>query len=154
MNHRKFLAAAVLLLVSGAISAQQRMSQPEANAQLLGDANNRAAFSRSMTFGDHYNENWKKGMVSLPQARKSLAEEWQKLGLSPEQAKTVAAAFRADTTGMVSHPSLKDRGPKEVSAMIQEALVSKHYRLANQLLIDYERQTLNLEPSSAKVAEQ
>lgn len=42
------------------------------------------------------------------------------------------------------------RGDKEVSGMIQQALVSKNYRMANQLLIDFERKKLHDEPVSSK----
>lgn len=34
--------------------------------------------------------------------------------------------------------------------MIQQALVSKNYRMANQLLIDFERKKLHDEPVSSK----
>ncbi|MFK2904242.1 hypothetical protein ISP17_09710 [Dyella ginsengisoli] len=151
MNHWKCFVAMILLLSSGAAAAQQKMSQPEANQQLLDQANQQAAFARGMTFGDRYNEHWHKGMISLPQARKSLAEEWQKLGLSPELAKQVAATYRGDSSAMLNHPPLEGRSEKEVSAMIQQALTAKHYPMANRLLIDYERQRLNLEPMSAQV---
>lgn len=104
-----------------------------------------------MEFGDRYNEHWHEGMITLPQARKSLAGEWEKLGLSPELAKQVAATYRDDSSAMLNHPPLEGRSEKEVSAMIQQALVAKHYPMANRLLIDYERHRLNLEPMSAQV---
>jgi len=151
MNHWKCYATVFLVLASGGVAAQQKMSQPEAMQQLLNQADQQAAFARGMTFGDRYNEHWHKGMISLPQARKSLAEEWQKLGLSPELAKQVAATYRGDSSGLLSHPPLEGRDEKVVSAMIQQALAAKHYPMANRLLIDYERQRLKLEPMSAQV---
>lgn len=151
MKHRKSCAVMILLLASGAVAARQKMSQPEAVQQLTDQASRQAAFRKGMTFGDRYNEHWQKGMISLPDARKSLAQEWQKLGLSPEQAKVVANTYRGDTNGMVTHPPLEGRSEKEVSELIQVALASKRYRAANQLLIDYERLRLHLEPVSAKV---
>ena len=150
MKHLKCGAAMILLLASGAAGAQ-KMSQPEAVQQLADQASQQAAFARSMEFGERYNEHWHKGMISLPQARKSLAEEWQKLGLSPELANQVAATYRGDSSALLNHPPLEGRSEKEVSAMIQQALVAKHYPMANRLLIDYERQRLNLEPMSAQV---
>lgn len=151
MNHRKSCAVMILLLASGAVAARQKMSQPEAVQQLTNQASQQSAFRSGMTFGDRYNDHWQKGMISLPDARKSLAQEWQKLGLTPDQAKLVANTYRGDTNGMVTHPPLEGRSEKEVSQLIQVALVSKHYRAANQLLIDYERLRLNLEPVSAQV---
>lgn len=153
MNYGTCFVATILLLANGAAAAQQ-MSQPEAMQQLMNQASHQAELTRSMAFGDRYNEHWHKGMVSLPQARKSLAEEWQKLGLSPELAKQVAATYRGDSSAMLNHPSLEGRSEKEVSAMIQQALVAKHYPMANRLLIDYERKRLNLEQLSAQVPTQ
>lgn len=150
MNNRKWHVAMILLMVSGSIAAQQQMSQGEANQRLMEDASRQAGMSRADTFGDRYNEHLQKGMISLKAARESLAAEWQKLGLSPEQATAVASTYRADSSAMLSHPSLERRSDKEVSAMIQQALASKNYRMANQLLIDYERQKLHAEPASAQ----
>lgn len=150
MNHCKYCAALILLLASGAVAAQQRMSQSEAVQRLTDQASRQAGVAHGMTFGDRYNEVWEKGMVTLPAARKSLAGEWQKLGLSPEQAKAVAAAYRPDANAMLTHPPLEGRSNKDISAMIQEALVSKNYRMANRLLIDFERLKLRLEPVSAQ----
>lgn len=149
MNYRKCSVAVILLLASGAVAAQQQMSQSSAVQQLTDAASRQSAISRGMAFGDRYNEGWEKGMISLPQARKSLAKEWEKVGLSPAQAKMVADTYRADTSALLTHPPLEGRSDKEVSAMIQQALAAKHYRMANQLLIDYERYRLKMEPVSA-----
>lgn len=144
-------AAMVVLLASGAVCAQQKMSQSAAVQQLANQASQEAAFKRGMAFGDRYNEHWEKGMISLPQARKSLAREWEKLGLPKELAEQVAATYRSDSSALLNHPPLEGRTEKDVSAMIQRALEAKHYPMANRLLIDYERQRLNLEPMSAQV---
>ncbi|MFK2904243.1 hypothetical protein ISP17_09715 [Dyella ginsengisoli] len=149
MNNRKWYVAMILLAASGGVAAQQ-MSQGDANQRLMEQASRQAGMTRADTFGDRYNEHLQKGMISLKDARKSLAAEWQKLGLSPEQATAVASTYRADSSAMLSHPSLERRSDKEVSAMIQQALASKNYRMANQLLIDYERQKLHAEPASAQ----
>lgn len=149
MNNRKWYVAMILLAASGSIAAQQ-MSQGDANQRLMEQASRQAGMNRADTFGDRYNEHMQKGMISLKDARKSLAAEWQKLGLSPEQATAVASTYRADSSAMLSHPSLERRSDKEVSAMIQQALASKNYRMANQLLIDYERQKIHAEPASAQ----
>lgn len=149
MNNRKWYVAMILLAASGGVAAQQ-MSQGDANQRLMEQASRQAGMTRADTFGDRYNEHLQKGMISLKDARKSLAAEWQKLGLSPEQATAVASTYRADSSAMLSHPSLERRSDKEVSAMIQQALASKNYRMANQLLIDYERQKLHAETASAQ----
>lgn len=91
MNDWKCCAAIILVVANGVVAAQ-KMSQMQASRQLLDLATQRAAIGRGMTFGDRYNEHWHKGMVTLAEARKSLAGDWQKLGPSAEQAKVVAGA--------------------------------------------------------------
>jgi hypothetical protein len=149
MKHVKCCAAVILILASGTVAARQKMSQPEAVQRLADDASRQAGARRADMFGDRWNDHMHQGMVSLPAARKSLAEEWQKLGLSPEQAKAVASTYRSDNSAMLLHPPLDGRSDKEVSEMIHAALTKKNYRMANQLLIDYERQRLHLEVASA-----
>ncbi|WP_017463527.1 hypothetical protein [Dyella ginsengisoli] len=149
MNQWKWCVVGVLVLASGGVAAQ-KLSQAQAADQLMGLASQRAAFSRGMTFGVRYNEHWETGMVTLADARKSLFEDWQKLGLSAAQAKVVADAYVGDTDGMVTHPPLEGRNDEQISAMIRRALSANRYRDANQLLIDYERKRLRMEPVSAK----
>lgn len=150
MNTWKWCLVIVLLSVGSGAAARQQMSQEQANQQLMEDASRRAGLSRADTFGDRYNEHLQKGMISLADARKSLAAEWQKLGLSPEQATAVASTYRADSSALLTHPSLARMSDKEVSAMIQQALASKNYRMANQLLIDFERQKMHAASASAE----
>ena len=91
---------------------------------------------------------WSKG-IPLSVARKSLALEWQKLGLSPALAKNVANSYRAEA---VPHPSVAGRSDQEVSAMIHDALVARKYALANQLLIDFERNKVLLKDGAEELS--
>ena len=150
MDCRKLLMMLTVLGASGAAAAQESSSQGLAAQRAMEDANRRAVMSREDTFRSGNDDAWRSGMITLDAARKSLAREWQKLGLSPELATTVAHAYRADSSTLLSHPPLEGRSDQDVSAMIQRALQSKNYRLANQLLIDFERKKLHAEPVSTK----
>jgi hypothetical protein len=85
------------------------------------------------------NQLWYHQTANVAKLRKKLAEVWQSLGMSPQDAKTVADAFRPELTGGTQRASLHGKSDEEVSAMIQSALAKKNYLLANQLLIDYEQ---------------
>ncbi|MCP1373302.1 hypothetical protein [Dyella lutea] len=150
MNYWKLLVAVVSLGACGVVVGQEASNQGMAAQRALDEANRRAVMSREESFRFGNDQAWKSGMISLATARKSLAKEWEKLGLSPEMATTVANTYRADSSSLLSHPPLEGRSDKEVSGMIQQALVSKNYRMANQLLIDFERKKLHAEPVSSK----
>jgi hypothetical protein len=94
------------------------------------------------------NERWRKSMVSLPQARARLAEEWQHLGISAKDAKVIASAYRPDDANLLQHAPLRGKSGAEIATMLQSALAQKNYRLANQLLIDYERVNVQKDPSA------
>lgn len=144
------LSAVLVLLGTCGVAIGQEMSQAQAAQRALDDANRRAVISREESFHFGNDEAWKSGMITLTTARKSLAQEWQKLGLSPEMATTVANTYRADSSRLLSHPSLKGLSNEQISGMIQQALASKNYRMANQLLIDFERKKIHAEPVSAR----
>jgi hypothetical protein len=93
------------------------------------------------------NELWMKSMVSLPQARARLAAEWQHLGVSAKDAKVIASAYRPDDAERFQHAPLRGKSDTEIASMLQSALVAKNYRLANLLLIDYERLNVRRDPS-------
>ncbi|HKR77381.1 MAG TPA: hypothetical protein VJR95_12015 [Rhodanobacter sp.] len=86
---------------------------------------------------------------ALIKLRAKLAEAWQTLGMSPADAKTVADAFRPESTGRADHASLEGRSEEEVAKMLRDALDKKNYQLANQLLIKYEQARLALAPSTS-----
>lgn len=75
---------------------------------------------------------------NLRNLRVKLAEVWQALGLSPNDAHLVAAAYQPESKRVVP-VSVSGKSDKEVAAMIQSAIESKDYMLANQTLIDYQK---------------
>lgn len=80
-----------------------------------------------------------KKVWSISEARENLAKEWQRLGIPAEQATVIAAAYDARPA---RHHSLHGESKQEIAAKLQGALKSKDYRLANQLLIDYQHDNL------------
>ncbi len=82
-----------------------------------------------------------KGVWSISEARANLAREWQRLGIPADQATVIASAYRARASG---HLSLDGVSDQDFATILQEALKSKDYARANQLLIDYERHNSQL----------
>ncbi|MBP1474525.1 hypothetical protein J7I44_09435 [Frateuria sp. MAH-13] len=89
------------------------------------------------------------GVASVPKMREQLAKEWQSLGIPAEQATIIASAYRGSDGRLTDTGLLKGKSASEAAAMMQSALASKDYRQANQLLIEYERNKLNLEQVDA-----
>jgi hypothetical protein len=81
---------------------------------------------------------------NLTKLRAKLVEAWQALGMAPEAARTVAAAYQPNFALNARRASLQGRSDQEIAAMLQSALAKKDYLLANQTLIDYERNKLKL----------
>lgn len=87
---------------------------------------------------------WVNSLANLTKLRGKLAEAWQNLGMTPQAAQAVAAAYQPDHAENVPYPSLLGKSDQEVAAMLQSALTKKNYLVANQLLIDYQRKQLRL----------
>ncbi|MBQ4856002.1 hypothetical protein IMW82_15135 [Rhodanobacter sp. B2A1Ga4] len=95
-------------------------------------------------FQQRYRQNYVNALVDLTKLRDSLAQAWQSLGLSPQAARVVANAYKPNLAGNIHHDSLDDKSSQEVAAMLQSALASKDYMLADQTLIDYEQGKLSM----------
>ncbi len=87
---------------------------------------------------------WVNSMANLTKLRGKLAEAWQNLGMAPQAAQNVAAAYQPNLAENVHHASLRGKSDQEIAAMLQSALAKKDYMLANQLLIDHQREQLRL----------
>jgi hypothetical protein len=81
--------------------------------------------------------------------RSKLAEAWQSLGMKPQAAQAVANAYKPNLAGNVHHADLHGKSGQEVAAMLQSALAKKDYMLANQTLIDYQREQMHLGSNSS-----
>lgn len=89
-------------------------------------------------------QSWLNSMANLTKLRIKLAEAWQGMGMSPQGAKMLADAYDPNLTADMHHASMRGKSDQEVAAMLQSAIKEKHYSNANQLLIDYERNKLNI----------
>ena len=151
MDYVKAVAAAALILATGSAFANPQPDQSNVARESMQQAIQRQSVSTELRSDSAENNRLSRNMISVPEARARLAKEWQKLGLSAEAAKEVASAYSPDSSSQLRHPSFKGRSDAEISGMIQKALAAKRYRMANQLLIDYERTRLRMEQSTADV---
>jgi hypothetical protein len=83
-------------------------------------------------------------MANLARLRARLAEAWQAMGMSPQGARLVADAYDPHPAGRLHHAALRGKSDQEVAQMMQLAIKEKRYLHADQLLIDYQREKLNL----------
>jgi hypothetical protein len=60
--------------------------------------------------------------------------------MSPQAAQAVANTYQPELAQSVHHEPLRGKSSEDVAAMLQAALAKKDYMLANQTLIDYERE--------------
>jgi hypothetical protein len=103
--------------------------------------------AREMEAGDR--QAWLNSLANQTKLRAKLAEAWQRMGLAPAMAKQVADAYDPELATHMHHTSMRGKSDQEVAGMLQTALSEKHYLIANQLLIDYQRQKLKLAEMSA-----
>ena len=144
------IAGLLAMAVAGAAQGQQhqdgsqprnvtndRISQRMGQDELAGRAWERA-----------YDERSTQAMANVPKVRAHLASAWQKFGMSPQDAETVAAAYRVSDNNLVRPKSLYGKTDEEIAGMLQSALASKQFQLADMLLIEYERKRLH--PTSVR----
>lgn len=149
--NKHVLFIALLALAAPAIHAQQRPgSLPGGSSmQNLQRNNARAAAqnAQSTEYGDR--QAWLDSMASLAKLRAKLAEAWQNMGMSPQGAQFVAAAYDPALASRIHHARIRGKSDQEIAQMMQDALKEKRYMDANQLLIDYQRQKLKLSETTA-----
>lgn len=153
MNKPCMFAMALMLAAPAAVFAQQHSGGSDqvtqesarniaANLQRMSQHN-----FDSMSHADH--QSWLESMAADAKLRVKLTESWQSLGLSPQAAEQVARAYDPVLGANAHHTSLRGKSEQEVASLLQTALADKRYQKANQMLIDYERQKLSLDPMSA-----
>lgn len=92
-------------------------------------------------------QSWLRSMTNLAKLRIKLAEAWQGMGMSPQKAKLVADAYDPTLAASMHRTSLRGKSDQEIAGMLQDAIKQQHYLSANQLLIDYQRNKLRLDPN-------
>ncbi|WP_426690475.1 hypothetical protein [Rhodanobacter ginsengiterrae] len=129
----------VLVVLAGTAFCEQNalaQSQSAYNLQ-QNDMRNQQGVDNSFRQGDR--QTYVNSLANLTKLRSKLAEAWQRLGMSPQAAQAVASAYQPSLAQNVHHDSLHGKSSQEVATMLQAALAKKDYMLANQTLIDYER---------------
>lgn len=143
------IVCTLVALASPALYAQSSRAQQEAqitqqsayNARLNSIRMTDQADLRLMQ-SDH--QAWLNSLPNLTKLRSKLAEAWQTLGMSPSAAQAVASAYMPNLAAGIHHAPLRGKSDEEIAAMLQSALAKKDYLMANQLLIDRQREQLLL----------
>jgi hypothetical protein len=92
--------------------------------------------------GDH--QAARNALANLTKLRAGLAQAWEHMGLSPQAAQRIADSYDPTRASQMHHSSLRGKSDAEVAEMLRTALVADRFLVANQLLIDYQRQKLSL----------
>jgi hypothetical protein len=142
------IVCTLIALGSPALYAQNRAQQEQQitqqSAQNVQQNMERMAQQTDarMVQGDH--QAWLNSMPNLTKLRSKLAEAWQTLGMSPPAAHAVASAYMPNLAVNLHHAPLRGKSDEEIAAMLQSALAKKDYLMADQLLIDHQREQLLL----------
>jgi hypothetical protein len=88
-------------------------------------------------------------LANLTKLRAGLAQSWQHMGLSPQAAQRVADSYDPARASQMHHTSLRGKSDAEVAEMLRSALAANRFLVADQLLIDYQRQKLSLDEMAA-----
>lgn len=142
------IVCTLIALGSPALYAQNRAQQEQQitqqSAQNVQQNMERMAQQTDarMVQGDH--QAWLNSMPNLTKLRSKLAEAWQTLGMSPSAAHVVASAYMPNLAAAIHHAPLRGKSDEEIAAMLQSALAKKDYLMADQLLIDHQREQLLL----------
>jgi len=150
INRPILFVVALGALVSSSVFAQQQPKPQPRSSQIQMQQNlGRQSANYVKDLRQGYDQAWRNAMTNQTKLRAKLTEAWIGMGLSPQAAKTVADAYDADFATQAHHTSLRGKSDQEVAAMLQSAVASKRYLIADQLLIDYQRAKLSLAEMSS-----
>ena len=144
--NRSFLLAMGLVLVAPAALAQtaQLLDSEADQARRHQEMMNRELQNARQAMEQGERQAWFNSIANMAKLRIKLAEAWQNMGMSPQGAKLVADAYDPEWAMRIHHEPLRGKSDEEVAGMLQSALRQQHYLVANQLLIDYQRDKLRL----------
>ncbi|MGY3041743.1 hypothetical protein ACVWWQ_003376 [Rhodanobacter sp. TND4EL1] len=141
------LIAMGLTLFAPAASAQMAANlDPGSASQVIQrqEMLNREMQNAARAMEEGQRRSWLNSMANLAKLRIKLAEAWQDMGMSAQDAKVVADAYDPNLVVGLHHESLRGKSDGEVAEMLQSAIRQKRYLSANQLLIDYEQNRLRI----------
>lgn len=145
---RPNIVCVLAALASAALYAQNTHAQSQSLYNLQqNEMRSQQRSDNELRGSDH--QTYVNSLADLTKLRAKLAEAWQTLGMSPQAAQAVANAYQPNPAQTVHHVSLRGKSSQEVAAMLQSALASKDYMLANQTLIEYEQLKVKLGASTS-----
>lgn len=144
MNRNVFFAMGLTLLAPAALAQTAARLDPGSAAQVIQnqEMQNREMQNAARNMEEAQRRSWLNAMANLAKLRAKLAEAWQGMGMSPQDANVVANAYDSNLTARMHRDSLRGKSDEEVAEMLQSAIRQKRYLEADQLLIDYERNRL------------
>ena len=140
----------VLALVAPAAFGQRQSTPPPSSSQhqLEQNLQRQGAHNAKYTeLGDR--QAARDSLANLTKLRAGLAQAWQHMGLSPEAAQRVANAYDPNMAAQMHHTSLHGKTDDQIAGMLRDAVAANHFLVADQLLIDYQRQKLSMNEMTA-----
>jgi hypothetical protein len=146
MNRIVFFAMGLTLLAPAALAQTAARLDPGSAAQVIQnqEMQNRQMQNAMRNMEEAQRRSWLNAMANLAKLRVKLAEAWQGMGMSPQDAKAIANAYDPNLAARVRRDSLRGKSDEEVADMLQSAIRQKRYFDADQVLIDYERNRVRM----------
>ena len=146
---KKLTAICTLLVLGSASLHAQNTEDPSHSAYDLQQNTMRNQQGNDQAFRQQDRQAFVNSVANTTKLRNKLAEAWQSLGMAPQAAQAVANAYQPNLAANVHHANLHGKSGQEVAAMLQSALAKKDYMLANQTLIDYQREQMHMGSDSS-----
>ncbi|TPG11008.1 hypothetical protein EAH75_08555 [Rhodanobacter glycinis] len=135
--------ALLALTAANTSLAQQQQNEDTHEAQMQQAAQ---GYSRSEAAGNAwergYDQRSVKAMADLPKVRAHLTQVWQHFGMSAKGAEMVASGYRVSDADLNRAASLSGKSEDQIASMLQSALSTKNYALADQLMLNYEKKRM------------
>ena len=140
----------ILAMVAPAAFGQHQTPPPQSTSQHQQEENMRRQDSHNAKYtelGDR--QAARDSLSNLTKLRAGLAQSWQHMGLSPEAAQRVADAYDPTLASQMHHTSLRGKTDDQIAGLLRDAVAANHFLVADQLLIDYQRQKLSMKEMTA-----
>jgi hypothetical protein len=139
----------VLALLAPAAFAQPQSTTPSSSQhqQEMNMQRQGAHIAKSTELGDR--QAARDSLANLAKLHAGLAQAWQHMGLSPEAAQRVANAYDPNLASQMHHTSLHGKTDDQIAGLLRDAVAANHFLVADQLLIDYQRQKLSMNEMTA-----
>lgn len=140
----------ILAMIAPAAFGQHQTPPPQSTSQHQQDENMRRQDAHNAKYtelGDR--QAARDSLANLTKLRANLAQSWQHMGLSAQAAQRVADAYDPTLASQMHHTSLRGKSDDQVAGLLRDAVAANHFLVADQLLIDYQRQKLSLNEMAA-----